>query len=357
MTDPLLSPYKLGRYELRNRVVMAPMTRNRAAADGVPSQISVVYYGQRASAGLIVTEGVQPSALSQAYPRTPGLHTDAQQAAWAQIGDAVHARGGTIFVQLMHSGRISHPRILPVGATPAAPSAVRPAGQIFTGDGLEDFVTPRAFETAELPGVIAEYVDASRRAVAAGLDGVELHAANGYLLHQFLADNTNVRTDGYGGSPQRRIRFVVEVADAVAAAIGPDRVGIRISPNNGFNDIAETTADATYPLFAEALRPLGLAYLHVIGKPESALVRELRRRFDGTFVSNIASATGTEPATAERVLREGLADLVSFGRAYVSNPDLVERIRLGAELAEPDAATFYTGDERGYIDYPALRAA
>ncbi len=356
MTE-LLTPYKLGNLALANRVVMAPMTRNRARPDGVPGDISATYYAQRASAGLIVTEGVQPSALGQAYPRTPGLHTDEQQAGWTRIGEAVHAHGGLIFVQLMHSGRISHPKTLPGGATPAGPSAVRPAGQIITDDGLEDLVTPRPFETEELAGVVAEYADAARRAVAAGLDGVELHSANGYLLHQFLADNSNVRTDEYGGSPERRIRFVVDMARAVAEAVGPERVGIRISPNNPFNDIAETQAEETYPLLVDALRPLGLAYLHMIGRPDSELVRDLRNRFGGTFVLNVASPTGTEPDIAERVVRDGLADLVSFGRAYVANPDLVERIALGAPLAEPDSATFYTGGERGYVDYPALSGA
>ncbi len=352
----LLSPYKLGSLELANRVVMAPMTRNRASVDGVPGEISATYYAQRASAGLIVTEGVQPSAMGQAYPRTPGLHTDEQQRGWARIAEAVHARDGVIFVQLMHGGRISHPKILPGGATPVAPSAVRPAGQVFTGEGLDDFVTPRAFETDELAGVAAEYADAARRAIAAGLDGVELHSANGYLLHQFLADNTNVRTDAYGGSPERRIRFVVEVARAVADAIGSDRVGVRISPENPFNDIAETEAPEAYRLLVDALNPLSLAYLHMIGKPEWELVHDLRDRFDGTFILNVASASGTEPTVAAEALRAGRADLVSFGRLYVSNPDLVERIKLGVDFTEPDPATFYVGEDRGYIDYPTVSA-
>ncbi len=358
MTSRLLTPYKLGNHELANRVVMAPMTRNRAHADGVPSDISVTYYAQRASAGLIVTEGTQPSALGQAYPHTPGLHTDDQQAGWARIADAVHAANGVIFVQLMHGGRISHPRILPGGETPAGPSAVRPAGQIYTGDELEDFVTPRAYDVEELPGLVGDYVQAAQRAVAAGLDGVELHAANGYQLHQFLAENSNVRTDEYGGTPQRRARFVLEVARAVSEAIGPDRVGIRISPGNKFNDIAETTTEETYRVLVDGLHALELGYLHVIGRPTWDLVHDLRERFGGTFVLNVAApGAGTDVGTAETVLEEGLADLVSFGRSYIANPDLVERIRLGAPLAAPDESTFYTRGPAGYIDYQALEVS
>lgn len=353
MTDRLFQPATAGALDLANRVVMAPMTRNRAGADGVPTELNATYYAQRASAGLIVTEGTQPSLEGQGYPGTPGLHTDAQTQGWRRVADAVHAEGGRIVVQLMHAGRISHPSVIG-GRTPVAPSAVRPAGQVFTGEGMADFVTPRALETAELPGVVAEYVDAARRAIEAGLDGVELHAANGYLLHQFLADNTNTRTDGYGGSVEGRIRFVVEVATAVAEAIGADRVGIRVSPNHEFNDIHETTADQTYPALVDALRPLGLAYLHVLADLDSPLVDDLRERFGGTYVLNSGFGGTNDGSTASEVVAQGRADLFAIGRQFIANPDLVERIRRGAPVNEPDQSTFYGGDHRGYVDYPTL---
>jgi N-ethylmaleimide reductase len=349
-TSPdLFAPYRLGPLELANRFVMAPMTRNRTP-DTVPGALNAEYYAQRAGAGLIITEGVQPSAVGQGYPGTPGLHTDAQSEGWRGVAEAVHARGGTIVAQLMHVGRISHPSL--IGTTPVAPSAVRPAGQVFTGEGMQDFETPRPLETEELPGVIAEFVDAATRALAAGLDGVELHAANGYLLQQFLADGTNTRTDAYGGSPENRARFVVEVAQAVVAAVGADRVGIRISPGGTFNDIAETEVDATYAALLDGLAPLGLLYLHVIADAESGYAEGLRKLFDGTVIVNTGFAGPSDLATAQQVVREGNGDLFSLGRAFIANPDLVERLRTGTALTEPDPATFYGGDDKGYTDYP-----
>ncbi len=351
MSD-LFTPYDLGPHALANRLVMAPMTRNRAGERGVPTPLMAEYYAQRASAGLIVTEGTQPSAVSQGYPNTPGLHTDEQVEGWRAVADAVHAQGGRIVAQLMHAGRIGHPSI--TGLQPVAPSAVTPAGEVFTPEGMQPFEEPRALATDELPGVVEEFVDAARRALAAGLDGVELHAANGYLLHQFLADGTNTRTDGYGGSAQARARFVVEVATAVAEAVGGERVGIRISPAGTFNDMTETETEQTYAALLEGLAPLGLLYLHVVEGPESDFAEQLRKQWDGVFVFNTGFTGPSDLATAQESLAAGRADLFSIGRPFIANPDLVERLRTGAELNEPDAATFYGGDEHGYTDYPAL---
>jgi N-ethylmaleimide reductase len=354
MTTDLFAPYRLGELELANRFVMAPMTRNRAAAGGVPTSLNAEYYGQRAGAGLIVTEGTQPSAVGQGYPGTPGLHTDEQVAGWRLVADAVHARGGKVVAQLMHTGRIGHPSI--TGLQPVAPSAVRAAGEVFTPEGNQAFVEPRALATEELPGVVAEFVDAAQRAIAAGLDGVELHAANGYLLQQFLASGSNVRTDAYGGSPENRARFVVEVATAVAAAVGGQRVGIRISPGNDYNDIAETEVEATYEALVRGLEPLGLLYLHVLEGPATRYRDALRTLFTGPVVLNTGFAGPSDLATAQELVDGGEADLYSVGRSFIANPDLVERLRTGAPLNEPDASTFYAGTAKGYTDYPALAA-
>ena len=267
----------------------------------------------------------------------------------------MHARGGKVVVQLMHAGRIGHPSI--TGLQSVAPSAIAPSGQVFTPDGMQDYQVPRALETAELPGVVGEYVDAARRAVEAGLDGVELHAANGYLLHQFLADGSNRRTDAYGGSPENRARFVVEVATAVAEAIGADRVGIRISPGHPFGDMVETEVEQTYTALVEGLAPLGLLYLHVLEGPDTSFAEPLQKLFDGPVIFNDGFSTTSTLDNAQELVDTGRADLVAFGRLFIANPDLVERLRTGAALNEPDASTFYGGDERGYTDYPALPAA
>ena len=351
MSD-VFAPFSLGPHELSNRIVMAPMTRNRADADGVPTDIMATYYGQRAGAGLIVTEGVQPSATGQGYPHTPGLHTDAQVEGWRKVADAVHAEGGVVFAQIMHAGRISHPAL--IGTQPVAPSEVKPAGEVFTPEGLKPFETPRALETAELPGIVAEYVDAARRAVAAGLDGVELHAANGYLLQQFLSDNTNQRTDEYGGSPENRARFVVEVTQAVVEAIGAERVGMRVSPGGDFNDIHETEAAQTYAELLAGIKPLGLAYLHVIDDPSGEVAAALREGFDGTVIVNTGFAGSSDLSTARETLARDRGELFSIGRAFISNPDLVERLKADAPLADPDMDTFYAGGAKGYVDYPTL---
>jgi N-ethylmaleimide reductase len=351
MTD-LFAPYQLGSLELPNRLVMAPLTRNRAGEGEAPTELAAEYYAQRATAGLLIAEGTQPSAVGQGYPHTPGLHTDQQVAGWALVADAVHARGGKIFVQLMHAGRISHQAI--TGMQPVAPSAVTPAGEVYTEQGMKAFEAPRALDTAELPGVVAEFVDAAQRAVAAGLDGVELHAANGYLLQQFLSDSTNTRTDGYGGSPQNRARFVIEVATAVAAAIGADKVGIRISPGGQFNDIAETEVEQTYAALIEGLNPLGLLYLHVLEDPSTSFAEQLRKQFDGAVILNTGFMGPSDLATAQEAVDTDAADLFSIGRGFLANPDLVERLRTGAELNEPDQETFYSGGAKGYTDYPVL---
>ena len=354
MTD-LFAPFTLGPFELPNRLVMAPLTRNRAGAGEAPTELAVEYYSQRATAGLIITEGTQPSAVSQGYPHTPGLHTDEQVAGWRRVADAVHAKGGRIIAQLMHSGRIGHPDI--TGIQPVAPSAVTPAGEVYTEKGMQAFTAPRALATDELPGVVAEYVDAARRAIEAGLDGIELHGANGYLLHQFLADGTNQRTDGYGGSPQNRIRFVLEVATAVTEAIGADRVGIRLSPGGQFNDMNETEVEATYTALLEGLAPLGLLYLHVVEGPETDFHVGLRKQWQGTFIFNTGFTGPSDLATAQASIDSGESDLFCIGRAFIANPDLVERLKTGAELNEPDADTFYAGGAKGYTDYPFLAAS
>ncbi len=349
----LFDPIDIGPLSLPNRVVMAPMTRNRAGAGAVPTELNAEYYRQRAGAGLIVTEGTQPSAVGQGYLSTPGLHTDDQVAGWRGVADAVHGAGGRVFAQLMHAGRISHQDFH--GEQPVAPSAVAAAGQAFTLDGLKPHPTPRPLETGEVAATVAEYADAARRAVAAGLDGVEIHGANGYLIQQFLAGNTNRRTDGYGGSVTGRIRFAVEVAEATVAAVGADRVGLRVSPGNDLNDIAEDDTVELYTALVEAIAPLGLAYLHVLERSDMAVHEKLRATFPGVMIVNPFAAGGdhSEAADGQRALDAG-ADLVAFGRSFLANPDLVERLRTGAALNVPDGASFYGGDHRGYTDYPAL---
>ncbi|WP_371682402.1 alkene reductase [Kitasatospora sp. MMS16-BH015] len=354
----------VGGLELANRMVMAPMIRGRADDDGVPGEAVATYYGQRASAGLIVTEGTYPSAIGRAYRYMAGLHSQAQVAAWREVTGAVHAAGGRIFVQLMHGGRISHPE-LHGGESPVAPSAVGAARAVLDYEGRRDFPTPRALTTAEVAGTVGEFVAAARNAVRAGFDGVEVHGANGYLLHQFLAENTNRRTDAYGGSVTRRIRLVVEVVEAVAAAIGPHRVGLRVSPGSVFNDIAEGDSTALYGELLAALAPLGLAYLHTMENGGRPLTRLLRARWLGPLIVSPRAGQLVHPQTgalslpvarqnADEVLTEDLADLVAFGRAFLANPDLPHRLATGAPLNPLDPTTYYPGGHRGYTDYPFL---
>ncbi|WP_338051630.1 alkene reductase [Pseudonocardia acidicola] len=350
--SPLLQPLTVGTLQTANRIWMAPLTRNRADTDGTPNELQAEYYAQRAGAGLIISEGSQPSAIGQGYPNTPGVHNDAQQAGWKRIAEAVHAKGSKIVIQLMHAGRISHPDTV-AGQTPVAPSAVRPAGKVFTTGGEQEFPTPRELATDEVPGVVAEYADAARRAVAAGIDGIELHAANGYLLHQFLADGINQRTDNYGGSAENRARFVVEVAKATADAIGADRVGIRISPGNTFNDISEDDL-TVYETLTSQLAELGLAYLHVLAEADDPIVGKLRALWPNTYVLNTGFGVESDRDQFERLIADGAVDAVTVGRKFIANPDLVRRWTEDAELNEADDTTFYGGDAKGYTDYPAL---
>ncbi|MEW1722892.1 alkene reductase [Streptomyces sp. NPDC093109] len=345
----------LGGVTLANRVVMSPMTRSRAYGPGqTPTDATAVYYAQRASAGLIVSEGLQPSVVGQGYPSTPGIHSSAQVEAWRPVTDAVHEKGGVIFAQLMHTGRIGHPSLLPDGLLPVAPSAVAAKTQVFTPEGLQDCVTPKELTPAEIERTIADFASAARNAIAAGFDGVEIHGANGYLLQQFLSDNVNLRTDGWGGSVQGRIRFGVEVAKAVADAVGAHRVGYRISPDNPYNDITESDLPVLYGELLTALAPLDLAYLHLMEGPDRELTLQLRKQWQGTFILN--PFTHPDPTGPESLslVEDGTTDAVSFGALFLANPDLPARLQRGGPFNTPDRATFYGGDEHGYTDYPAL---
>ena len=354
MPDTLFTPWKLGRVELANRVVMAPMTRNRADVAGVLPDSAIDYYRQRAGAGLIVSEATQPSAAGQGYPGTPGIHTDEQQAQWARIADAVHEAGGRLFVQLMHTGRIGHPSLLPEGCEVLAPSAVRADLEVTTADGeTVPCPAPRAMTTDEIATIVQDYASAAARAVAAGADGIEVHAANGYLPHQFLSPGTNERTDEYGGTPAGRARFLVEVARACADAIGADRVGLRISPGGQFNDMRDRDNEDTYLTLVDELAPDGFAYLHTLRGRTSTLHEELRRRWPTTYVVNTGYMGSSELDEVTPIVEDGVADLVSVGRLFISNPDLVERWRLGLERSAWDEDTFYTGGDTGYTDYPS----
>ena len=350
-------PIRIGRWDLPQRFVMAPLTRNRASEGEAPAQLNAEYYSQRATAGLIITEGTQPSAVGQGYLSTPGMHSEAQVEGWRQVAEAVHARGGRIVVQLMHAGRIAHPDNKH-GIETIAPSAIAAPGQIVTPSGQQDYPTPRALETSEIPALIEDFVSASRNAIRAGLDGVEIHAANGYVLHQFLAPSSNQRTDAYGGSPTARARLTVEVAHAVAEAIGADRVGIRISPSHNIQGVMEqdeVDARATYESLVDGIAPLGMAYLSILADPASTLVSDLRTRFGGPVIVNSGFSSLTTLDDVNEVLEKGYADAVAVGREFIANPDLVERWRTGAELNEPDSDTFYGGAAEGYTDYPTLQ--
>ncbi len=349
-------PIDLSGIQLGNRIAMAPMTRSRAFGEGLTVTDSTVeYYAQRASAGLIITEGIQPSVIGQGYPDTPGLHSDEQVAAWRRVTDAVHANGGKIFAQIMHAGRIGHPVLFPDALVSVAPSAVAAAGQLFTHEGPKDFLAPRELTTDEIAAVIEDFAAAARNAIEAGFDGVELHGANGYLIHQFLAPNTNRRTDEWGGSVENRIRFAVEVTKAVVEAIGAERTGLRLSPGNVYNDIAETDTEAVYPALVEELEPLGLGYLHITEANAGArdVTLALRKRFSGTFVLNPVTEGPTDH-NALALVEDGIADILAFGALFLANPDLPARLGTAGPYNTPDTATFFGGDDKGYTDYPAL---
>jgi N-ethylmaleimide reductase len=359
MTAPdLFSPFQLGPLTLPNRIVMAPMTRNRAGPGNVPGPLAAIYYAQRASAGLIVSEATQVSPQGVGYPGTPGIHSAEQIAGWKRVTDAVHGAGGRIFLQLWHVGRISHPSLQPGGGLPVAPSAIAPAGQAMTREGLKPFVTPRALETAEIPGIVVDYRLGARHAREAGFDGVELHGANGYLVDQFLRDRTNHRTDRYGGSAQNRARFLIEVTEALVGEWGAERVGVRLSTTAPFNDMGDSDPAATFTAAVGELNRFGLAYLHVVepvaGDPvpagEMPDIRFFRKLWRGTLMGN----KGYDLARAQAVLRDGAVDLVSFAALFLANPDLPERLRRGGPFNPPDRKTFYGGDAGGYTDYPPL---
>ena len=366
---PLFQPYRLGPFNLPHRVVMAPLTRSRARQPGnVPDALAACYYAQRASAALIVGEATQVSMQGQGYAWTPGIHSREQVGAWRRVTDAVHQEAGLIFCQLWHVGRISHPALQPDNMLPVAPSAVIPAGKAFIenerGEGtLVPFVRPRALDIEEMPYVVAQYVRAARNAVAADFDGVEIHAANGYLLDQFIESGTNRRNDTYGGTVESRTRLLFEVVEALTPVWGPDRIGVRISPLGKLNDIHDDNPQATFGYVAERLSEYGLAYLHMVnpaleqmqsGKEPDPhalhMAKLVRNKFRGTLIV----AGGFDAESGARWLREGWADLIAYGRKFLANPDLPERLRLGAALNPDDPRTYYGGGEKGYTDYPSL---
>ncbi|MBE9178286.1 alkene reductase [Oculatella sp. LEGE 06141] len=356
----LLSPYKLGSYDLPNRLIMAPLTRNRAGEGNVPGALNATYYEQRASAGLIISEATQVSPQGMGYPSTPGIHSPEQVEGWKLVTRAVHDRGGRIFLQLWHVGRISHPSLQPNGELPVAPSAIAPAGNASTYEGEKPFVTPRALETEEIPGIVEDYRRAAENALAAGFDGVEIHSANGYLLDQFLQDSTNQRTDRYGGSIENRARFLLEVTEAVVGVWGGDRVGIRLSPNGVFNDMSDSNPEALFTYVINELNRFNLVYLHLIeprwdGSGNMNGSRDLGSQyFRSIFKNTIISAGGHDRQSGDEVLAKGYADLVAYGRLFISNPDLPKRFAANAELNLYDRSTFYGGSEHGYTDYPSL---
>lgn len=359
MSDKLLIPYVSGSLELKNRTVMAPMTRSRATSDNIPVDLMAEYYRQRATAGLIITEGTSPSPNGLGYSSIPGIFNQQQVEGWKKITGAVHNEGGKIFVQLMHTGRIGHPFNLPKGAEILAPSAIKAAGQMFTvNGGMQDHPEPLAFSAEEIKSTIKEFVDSAKNAIEAGFDGIELHAANGYLIEQFLNPATNIRTDEYGGSIENRSRFLLEIAKQIVQAIGKDKVGVRFSPHGAFNDMpAYDKVNETYTYLAKELNELDILYIHVLdhsqgnSSPEVAHVKDIIR---SGFQNTLIFCGGFNKEKAENELNEGIADLIAFGIPFLTTPDLVERMKTGAELNQPDFGTFYSPGEKGYTDYPVL---
>jgi N-ethylmaleimide reductase len=353
----LFTPIEVGPLALNNRIAMAPLTRSRAGPGNVPTQLTALYYAQRASAGVIISEATQISPDGQGYISTPGIHSKEQIEGWKCVTKAVHIAGGRIVLQLWHVGRISHPSFQPGGAAPIAPSTIKPKGQAYTAEGFQPIPTPRALETSEILGIVKRYAQAARNALAAGFDGVEIHAANGYLIDQFLRDQTNKRTDRYGGSIENRTRFLLDVADAVSAEVGAERIGVRISPQNGQNDISDSDPQALFNYVAEQLSRKDLAYLHIIegdtgGVPVPPFdYMKLKTLFGGVVIAN----NGFDKVRANEALTEGRADLIAFGKPFIANPDLVIRLFLDAPLMPANRETFYGGTEQGYTDYPILR--
>ena len=362
MSQPtkLFEPYRLGPITLPNRLVMAPLTRNRAVPGMVPSPLAVEYYGQRASAGLLITEASQVSQQGQGYQDTPGIYSREQVAGWRKVTERVHERGGRIFIQAWHVGRISHISLQPDSGAPVAPSAIRAKGKTFVNGTFTEISEPRALALEEIPGIIDSFKRATANAIAAGFDGVEIHGANGYLLDQFAKDGTNKRTDAYGGSIENRARLMLEVAKVVAAEIGPERTGIRISPVTPANDVSDSNPQSLFDHIVGHLNAMKLVYIHVIegatGGPRDIAPFDygsLRQRFKGAYIAN----NGYDFELATRMLAADAADLIAFGKPFLANPDLVERLKRGAPLNVPDKATFYGGGAKGYTDYPALGEA
>lgn len=356
----LFTPVKVGAYELPHRIVMSPLTRSRAGAGLAPTEMNATYYAQRASAALIITEATHVTAQGIGYPNTPGIGTPEQIEGWRIVTDAVHKAGGKIFLQLWHVGRISHPSMQEGNILPVAPSAIAPEGELFTYEGMKPFIAPRALELEEIPGIVEYFRLGAENALAAGFDGIEIHGANGYLLDQFLEDSTNKREDKYGGSIENRARLLLEVAEAVVSVWGADRVGVRLSPGGTFNTMQDSDPAKTFGYVAEKLGEKNLAYLHVIEPADKSRYQveganvsataHLKSRFKGTIIT----AQGYTRETGNEVIARGDADLVAFGQLFLANPDLPARFQLNAPFNEADPSTFYGGDERGYIDYPAL---
>ncbi len=349
----LLQPTTVGAVSVANRIFMAPLTRSRADADGTPSALAAEYYSQRAAAGLIISEATAICEQANgAYLNTPGIYTDRQQDRWAEIASAVHRTGGKMFVQLWHVGRMAHPDIS--GFESVGPSPIAADLVTHTPSGKQPLPVPRALTTGEITEIVGQFRAAARRAVDAGMDGVEIHSANGYLLHEFLSDVVNQRTDAYGGSPQNRARFAAEVVEAVAAEIGADRVGLRISPGNSAGDMREIDQVGAYEALLCRIASLKIGYLHVVSEPSAPAFAAVRTQWEGALVLNTPRTVDTDFATLENLASWGVVSAVAVGRAFLANPDLVQRLTLGAELNEPDVATFYAPGPAGYIDYPTL---
>lgn len=356
-TEPLFAPVRLGAIDLKNRIVMAPLTRSRASTTGVPAVFAAKYYAQRASAGLVITEATQVSHDAMGYCRTPGVHTAEQQAVWRTVIDAVHAKGGKIVVQLWHCGRIAASINRGGGGETVAPSAIQAPGKMWTDQqGMIDHDMPRALETNEIAKIAADFANTAKAAVDLGFDGVEVHSANGYLLHQFLSSNVNRRTDQYGGSIENRVRMPLEVVTAILEKVPSDRVGVRISPGHAFNGIEETDMAELYGHYLGRLDEYGLAYLHVMRPFANKIDTDPVTMARSTYAGAIIACGGYTAETGAQAVATRSADAVAFGKDYISNPDLVERLQAGAALTPPHQATFYTPGEKGYTDYPAMTA-
>ena len=357
--DPLFKSIDMGAITLPNRVLMSPLTRNRAESDGVPGDLATTYYRQRSGAGVIITEATQISPMGKGYLDTPGIHTEQQAHAWKKITDAVHAEGGKIIIQLWHVGRISHVSLLPEGRSPVSSTDKAADGQTFTANGFEDCSKPEALTVEGIKQTVEDYREAARLAKMAGFDGIEVHAANGYLIDQFLQDGVNDRTDDYGGSIENRMRFLREVLDAVADHWAPNRTGVRLSPLGQANDMSDSNPETHFAEVYKMLNGYNLAYLHVVesfpGSEDDGrgLLRRLRKHYDGFYMAN----GGYDAKMARDAIKSGHADAVTFGRPFIANPDLPHRMKLDAEMNEPNPDTFYGGGAEGYIDYPTLEEA